>query len=54
MMAEPLASRRLSLHNGRAVGDVPVKLAVFYAGAVGQALTTKEAHFDAATTLPTQ
>jgi quercetin dioxygenase-like cupin family protein len=43
-----------TLHNGRAVGDVPVKLAVFYAGAVGQALTTKEAHFDAATTLPTQ
>ena len=26
-------------HNGRAVGDRPVKLIVFYAGAVGQPLT---------------
>ncbi|MEB3310539.1 MAG: cupin domain-containing protein [Snowella sp.] len=31
-----------TLHNGRNVGTVPVKLIVFYAGAVGQALTVKE------------
>lgn len=29
-------------HNGRNVGSVPVKLVVFYAGAVGQKLTIKE------------
>lgn len=29
-------------HNGRNVGKVPVKLLVFYAGAVGQKLTVKE------------
>lgn len=29
-------------HNGRNVGDTPVKLVVFYAGAVGQSLTSKE------------
>jgi quercetin dioxygenase-like cupin family protein len=28
-------------HIGRNVGDIPVKLIVFYAGAVGQVLTTK-------------
>jgi quercetin dioxygenase-like cupin family protein len=28
-------------HNGRAVGNQPVKLVVFYAGAVGQGLTVK-------------
>jgi quercetin dioxygenase-like cupin family protein len=32
-----------TLHNGRNVGKVPVKLIVFYAGAVGQALTFKPA-----------
>lgn len=31
-----------TLHNGRNVGLVPVKLIVFYAGAVGQPLTVKE------------
>lgn len=31
-----------TLHNGRNVGSVPVKLIVFYAGAVGQPLTVKE------------
>lgn len=31
-----------SLHNGRNVGSVPVKLVVFYAGAVGQKLSVKE------------
>ncbi len=29
-------------HNGRNVGKTPVKLIVFYAGAVGQALTAKK------------
>lgn len=28
-----------TIHNGRVVGDKPVKLIVFYAGAAGQALT---------------
>jgi quercetin dioxygenase-like cupin family protein len=28
-------------HNGRNVGNIPVKLAVFYAGTVGQALSIK-------------
>jgi hypothetical protein len=27
-------------HNGRNVGDVPVRLVVFYAGAAGQGLTS--------------
>lgn len=31
-----------TLHNGRNVGTVPVKIVVFYAGAVGQALSVKE------------
>jgi len=31
-----------TLHNGRAVGDAPVKLVVFYAGVKGQILTHKE------------
>lgn len=40
-----------TLHNGRNRGEVPVKLVVFYAGAVGQPLTTKEAPIEGATTL---
>ena len=32
-----------TLHNGRNVGTVPVKLVVFYPGAVGEKLTIKEA-----------
>jgi quercetin dioxygenase-like cupin family protein len=32
------------LHNGRNVGLVPVKLVVFYTGAVGQMLTEKESN----------
>lgn len=39
---EALAEVVNTLHNGRNVGSVPVKLIVFYAGAVGQKLTTKE------------
>lgn len=31
-----------TLHNGRNTGSIPVKLVVFYAGAVGQKLTVKE------------
>lgn len=31
-----------TLHNGRNVGKVPVKLVVFYAGATGSTLTVKE------------
>ena len=30
-----------TLHNGRSVGSAPVKLVVFYAGTVGQALSLK-------------
>lgn len=30
-----------TLHNGRNVGPVPVKLVVFYAGSVGQTITVK-------------
>ena len=30
-----------TMHNGRNIGDKPVKLLVFYAGAVGRPLTTK-------------
>jgi quercetin dioxygenase-like cupin family protein len=29
-------------HNGRNVGDVPVKLVIFYVGTAGQTLTVKE------------
>lgn len=32
-----------TLHNGRNVGKVPVKIAVFFIGAQGQTLTVKEA-----------
>lgn len=32
-----------TLHNGRNVGTTPLKLVVFYAGAVGQPLSFKEA-----------
>lgn len=31
-----------TLHNGRNVGSAPVKLIIFYAGAVGQKLSVKE------------
>ncbi|CAK0765578.1 Cupin_2 domain-containing protein [Gammaproteobacteria bacterium] len=31
-----------TLHNGRNVGQQPVKIVVFYAGAVGSPLTTKQ------------
>lgn len=31
-----------TLHNGRNTGSIPVKLVVFYAGAVGQKLTVNE------------
>ncbi|NPU94728.1 MAG: cupin domain-containing protein [Gammaproteobacteria bacterium] len=39
---EALAEVVNTLHNGRNVGTVPVKLVVFYVGSVGQALTVKE------------
>lgn len=39
---EALAEVVNTLHNGRNVGAVPVKLVVFYIGSVGQALTVKE------------
>jgi quercetin dioxygenase-like cupin family protein len=39
---EALAEVVNTLHNGRNVGLVPVKILVFYAGAVGQKLTVKE------------
>ncbi len=39
---EALAEVVNTLHNGRNVGSVPVKLVVFYAGSVGQKLSTKE------------
>lgn len=39
---EALAEVVNTLHNGRNVGSVPVKLVVFYAGVVGQKLTAKE------------
>lgn len=39
---EALAEVVNTLHNGRNVGSIPVKLIVFYAGAVGQKLSTKE------------
>ena len=41
---EALAEVVNTLHNGRAVGDEPVKLVVFYAGAVGTPLTIKHDH----------
>jgi quercetin dioxygenase-like cupin family protein len=39
---EALAEVVNTLHNGRNVGTVPVKLVVFYAGSPGQTLTVKE------------
>lgn len=39
---EALAEVVNTLHNGRTIGSVPVKIVVFYAGAVGQKLTEKE------------
>ncbi len=36
---EPLAEVVNTAHNGRALGDAPVKLVVFYTGAVGTPLT---------------
>ncbi len=39
---EAMAEVVNTLHNGRNVGTVPVKLVVFYAGSVGQGLTVKE------------
>lgn len=39
---EALAEVVNTLHNGRNVGSVPVKLVVFYVGAVGQKLSVKE------------
>jgi quercetin dioxygenase-like cupin family protein len=38
---EALAEVVNTLHNGRNVGSLPVKLVVFYAGTVGQKLSTK-------------
>lgn len=39
---EALAEVANTLHNGRNVGTVPVKIVVFYAGEVGQVLSVKE------------
>jgi quercetin dioxygenase-like cupin family protein len=39
---EALAEVVNTLHNGRNIGSVPVKLVVFYAGSVGQKLSVKE------------
>lgn len=39
---EALAEVVNTLHNGRNIGSTPVKLVVFYVGAVGQKLSTKE------------
>ena len=39
---EALAEVINTLHNGRNVGSVPVKLVVFYAGSVGNKLSEKE------------
>jgi quercetin dioxygenase-like cupin family protein len=39
---EALAEVVNTLHNGRNVGAIPVKLVVFYAGSVGQELSVKE------------
>lgn len=38
---EALAEVINTAHNGRNVGDTPVKLVVFYAGAAGKTLTSK-------------
>lgn len=38
---EPVAEVVDTLHNGRNVGDTPVKLIVFYTGTTNQALTTR-------------
>jgi len=40
---EALAEVTNTLHNGRAVSEVPVKIIVFYTGTEGQKLTEKEA-----------
>ena len=40
---EALAEVIGTLHNGKVIGDIPVKLVVFYAGAVGQNLTVPAA-----------
>ena len=39
---DALAEVTNTLHNGRNVGQGPVRIVVFYAGAVGQKLTVKE------------
>ena len=39
---EALAEVISTLHNGRNVGSVPVKLVVFYAGVVGRKLSAKD------------
>ncbi|MDP1709049.1 MAG: cupin domain-containing protein [Gammaproteobacteria bacterium] len=39
---EALAEVVNTLHNGRSVGTVPVKIVVFYAGSVNQQLSIKE------------
>lgn len=39
---EALAEVVNTFHNGRNIGSVPVKLVVFYTGAVGQKLSVKE------------
>ncbi len=39
---EAMAEVINTLHNGRNIGSVPVKLVVFYAGSVGQKLAAKE------------
>ena len=39
---EALAEVVNTLHNGRNIGTVPVKLVVFYAGSEGQKLSVKE------------
>lgn len=41
---ETLAEVVNTYHNGRNNGTVPVKILVFYAGAVGQTLTVTESH----------
>lgn len=40
---DPVAEVVDTLHNGRNTGTVPARLLVFFAGAVGQVLTQKEA-----------
>ena len=46
---EALAEVIDTQHNGRNIGDVPVKLAVFYAGIVGRGVSTKAAREQHAT-----